>query len=253
MTLETFLVSELFTFLMIFVRVGAGVMVLPGIAEGYVSPRVRLLFALTASLAIMPIISPLMPAVPGSPLTLIIFIVIEIFIGIFFGLMSRILISTMHTVGMIMSYQAGLASASMFDFTQAGQGSAIGNMLSMLAVILLFATNLHHLMLQGLFDSYTLFPPGEFVPPGDMLEVISRLVGDTFKVAVKLASPIIVLGLIIYLGMGVLSRLMPNMHVFFVIIPPQILISFMLIMMVLSGLMLWYMRYIEEHLMLYIP
>ena len=59
-------------------------------------------------------------------------------------------------------------------------------------------------------------------------------------------------GLVGYLGMGILSRLMPTMQVFFVIIPPQILISFAVLMTCLSGMLLWYLEFAEEHLNAYV-
>jgi flagellar biosynthetic protein FliR len=136
----------------------------------------------------------------------------------------------------------------MFDINMAGQGSGIGNFLSITAVILFFATNLHHLMLAGLFDSYTVFPPGASPLVGDMADSLARLLGDIFRVAIKLSSPLIVMALMIYLGSGLLSRLMPNMHVFFVIIPPQILLSFIVLMFILSGMMLWYLDFAEATL-----
>lgn len=250
--IEQFLVGEIFTFLMIFVRVGSGIMLMPGIGEGYVSMRARLIVALSVSLAMTPALSGFMPAVPTSPLHLGGLIATEIIIGGFFGFMARILISAMHTVGMIISYQSSLAAATMFDMTQAGQGSGIGNFLSVLSVVLLFAMDLHHIMLAGLYDSYTLFPIDGKLPTGDMTEVISKLVSDVFLTAVKLSSPAIILGLTIYMGSGVLSRLMPNMHVFFVVIPPQIVLSFMVLTMTLSGMLLWYMEYIENYLMQYV-
>lgn len=249
MQIEQFLVGEIFTFLLIFTRVGAGVMLIPGIGENYVAPRFRLLFALMVALAMTPALAPFMPKPPTSPLALTALLAMEILIGLFLGFVARFLVTAMHTVGLIISYQSSLAAATMFDMTQASQGSAIGNFLSVTVVVLLFATDLHHLMLSGLFDSYTLFPAGLAVPIGDMSDYLARLSADVLLLSVKLASPIIVVGVMIYLGSGVLSRLMPNMHVFFVIIPPQILISFMVLMMILSGMLLWYINFIEERLL----
>ena len=245
MTLESFVIGELFTFLLIFTRVGTGIMLLPGIGEGYVSPRIRLLFAVMVSLLLTPVLQDKMPPVPNSPLMLFIIMAGEMLVGLFFGMLARILVATMHTVGMIMSYQSSLSAATMFDVSQATQGSAIGNFLSVTVVLLLFATNLHHLMLGGLVDSYTLFVPGQPLPIGDMANSMGRLVSDVFIVAVKLASPLIAISLILYVGAGVLSRLMPNMQVFFVLIPAQIQLSFTVLMISLSGIMLWYLDFAE--------
>lgn len=247
MTLEPFLVSELFAFLLVFVRLGAGVMFLPGIGEAYVLTQARLIFTLACAVVLTPIVAPVLPPVPESPLALAALLLMEILIGSFLGLISRILISAMHTAGMIISYQSSLASATMFDMTQASQGTGIGNFLSLTAVVLLFAANLHHVMLQGLFDSYSLFPAGLSAPVGDMADYLVRLAADVFLMAMKIAAPLLVIGLVTYVGMGVLSRLMPTMQVFFVIVPPQILVSFLILMMMLSGTMLWYLDFYEEH------
>lgn len=252
MQLEAFTTGELFAFLLIFTRVGTGMMFVPGLGEAYVSPRIRLLFALACALVLMPTVQPLLPPAPDSPLSLMVLLAIEITIGTFLGLISRVVVSVMHTAGMIISYQSSLSSATMFDMTQATQGTGIGNFLSLTAVTLLFVTNSHHLMLHGLFDSYVIFPAGLDIPIDDMSNSLTRLVGDVFLMAMKLSSPMIVVGVVGYLGMGILSRLMPNMQVFFIIIPPQILMSFALLMASFSGMMLWYLDFAESHLSSYV-
>ena len=248
MQLEAFTVGELYAFLLIFTRIGSGIMLLPGFGEGYVTPRARLLMALAIALVMMPAIQPQLPRIPASPLALTVVLAGEITVGVFLGLLARAVVSTMHTAGMIMSYQSSLASATMFDMTQATQGTTIGNFLSLTAVTLLFVTNSHHLILVGLYDSYTLFPAAGAVPLGDMSDALTRMVGDAFLMALKLSSPLIVVGVVAYLGMGILSRLMPTMQVFFIVVAPQIMISIALMMVTMSGMMLWYLEYAEEHL-----
>ena len=251
MTIESFLVSELFAFLLIFTRIGTGIMLLPGVGEAYVSPRIRLPFALIVSLLLTPLLQGSLPPVPDSPLVLTAMMAGEVIIGLFFGFIGRILLATMHTVGMVISYQSSLASATMFDVSQASQGSTIGNFLSVTAIVLLFTTNLHHLMLQGLVESYHIFTPGKMLPIDDMAQSFTRLVADVFNVAIKLASPLIAVGLLLYLGAGVLARLMPNMQVFFVLIPAQIYISFIIMMTVMSGMFLWYLDFFQAQVTLY--
>lgn len=246
--LEKLLITEIFAWLLIFCRVGAGMMVMPGFGETYVSPRFRLLMALTISVALTPVLRPLMPAVPTSPLALTVLLVAEIMVGLFIGGVSRLLVSATHVAGQIMAFQSGLSTATIFDFNQATQGTLLGNLLSVTAVILIFVMDLHHLMLRSLADSYTLFAPGTFPPTGDFATLVTNVVGKSFMVAIQLSSPLIVVGLMIYLGAGVLARLMPAMQVFFILLPPQILVSFFIVMTTISGFMLWYMNYFQETL-----
>ncbi len=246
--LEQFLVSELFAFLMIFVRVGTGIMVLPGFGEAYVSTRIRLIFALMMSLALVPIFSPLMPAIPGSPLSLFVLLIAEMLVGIFIGYLSRLLVSTMQIAGSIIAYQSSLAMATMFDISQGGQTTVISNFLTLIAVVLFFSLDIHHIMLMGLADSYTLFPPGQFPIVGDMAEHYMELFSQVFRIAIQLSAPHIVFALLFYLGSGVLSRLMPTMQVFFILMPPQIMIAFFLLMATLTTIMLTYTSFVEETL-----
>jgi flagellar biosynthetic protein FliR len=246
--LEQFVISQVFAFLLIFFRLGAAVMVLPGVGEAYVPPRVRLGFALGFSLALTPVLQSSLPSIPGSPLSLMLLILNEVMIGVFMGLIVRIMFAAMHITGMILAMVSGLSSALMFDTTQSSQGSIIGNFLSIVALVLFFSMDLHHIVFKGLLDSYTLFIPGQFLPVDDFANMASRLVSKIFLIAVQLSTPLLMVGLIVYLASGILSRLMPIMPVFFVIIAPQLLISFFLLMITLSAMMLWYMTTLQETL-----
>ncbi len=246
--LEAFVLSQVFAFLLIFFRLGAACVVLPGIGESYVPPRVRLGFALAFSLALTPVLSPSLPPVPGSPLSLFLLILSEVMIGLFMGWIVRIMLAAMHTAGMIIAMVSGLSAALMFDTTQASQGSIVGNFLSLVALVIFFAMDLHHVVFKGLLDSYTLFVPGQFPPVEDFANMASQLVSKIFLIAVQISTPLLMVALVVYIAAGILSRLMPIMPVFFVIIAPQLLISFFLLMVTLSAMMLWYMATLEQTL-----
>lgn len=246
--LEQFLVTELFAFILIFCRMGAGIMVMPGIGEAYISPRIRLHLALAISLILVPVFGDLMPEIPGSPLTLLVYIVAEIIVGLFIGYMARMLISTMHVAGTIIATQSSLAMATIFDTTQASQSTVVGNFLTMSAVVFFFAADMHHIMLNGLADSYSLFPPGMFPVVGDMAEHYMLLFSRVFLMAIKLAAPHIVFALLFYVCSGVLSRLMPSMHVFFILMPAQLLIAFFLILAIFSSVLIYYTGFVEDEL-----
>ncbi len=238
--------DTMYHFLLIFVRLGTALMFLPGIGEIYVTPRFRLVAALILSAATLPIIAPLLPANPGSALALGIVLVAEATTGIFIGMIGRMLQSTLHIAGMIVAFQSSLASALLFDATQGSQGSVIGNFITLVGITLLFTTDLHHVMLAGIIESYGLFAPGKFLQAGDMAEFSARTLSDGFLVAFKMASPLVVVGLCLYLIAGIASRLMPAMQVFFVIVPAQILVSFFILLLTLSSAMMWYLDFFEN-------
>ncbi len=223
-------------------------MVLPGFGEAYVPVRVRLLLAAMFSLVLAPVI-PNLPAMPDNILPLFTLLSAEIIIGLFLGGLSRMLIAAIHMAGMIIAYQSSLASAITQDITLAqAQGTSMGNLLGMSALVLLFATDLHHLMLRGMAESYGLFLPGQFPPMEDFISHTTQTINNTFHMAMQIAAPHLVVGLMIYLGAGIIARIMPNIQIFFLLMAPQLLISFCILMVSFSAMMLWYIDFVKNSL-----
>lgn len=244
--------NALFSYALIFARLGAALLFLPGMGETYVSARIRLAMALLISLVMYPSVSEILPKLPENFLIIFIYLLKEITVGIFIGLFSRVLISTMHTAGMKISYMNGLSSAMLFDTNQSSQGSIVGIFLSIVAITLFFVTELHHLTFYSIHESFITIPTAKPLPLEGFAEIISKLVSEVFLVSFKIASPIIIIGLFLYLASGLIARLMPNMQVFFVLIPIQIWISFFVIMGSISIMMLVFMNFYEEKLYLFL-
>ncbi len=221
-------------------------MVMPGIGEIYVNTRSRLITALAISFVMMPVLSPLFPQVPGDIITMALAIMSEIMVGLFIGGLARMVHATLHIGGMIIAFQSSLASALLFDANQGSQGSVIGNFMTLVGVTLLFVTNSHYIIIQGVVDSYQTFDAGVFPITGDLAEMMAKTLSNGFMVAVKIASPLMVIGLCVYLGSGMLGRLMPQMQVFMVMLPAQIYISFTIFMATMAAGMVVYLRYFKE-------
>ena len=122
----------------------------------------------------------------------------------------------------------------------------IGRFFSLVALVLLFATELHHELLLALIDSYRLLPPGGLPPVGDFAAQAIAFMSNAFVVALQISAPIMVVGLLFYLGLGLVARLMPAVQVFFVALPLQILLGFWVTLVALSSIMLWYFEYFED-------
>jgi len=245
--LSQFLTAQLFAFLLIFCRLGSAIMLLPGFGEAYVAPRIRLFLALLFSVLMVPVLQTFpIPATVGGLMQLIF---AEILVGIFFGALARMMIAGIHMAGSIIAYQSSLSSALTNDITAfQGQDTSLGNLLSMTSVVLIFVTDMHHYMLKGLAESYTLFLPGQFPMVEDFANHATHMMSATFQTAMQMAAPSIVVGMMLYLGAGIISRLMPNMQVFFIMMAPQLLLSFFILMVTISAIMLWYMEFFRETL-----
>lgn len=244
--LESLTTATLFSLCLVFCRLGSAFMLMPGVGEMYIPVRLRLVIALLTSIILVPIVQAQLPAMPENPWQLLVLMFDEIVLGITLGLTGRIIISALHVTGMVIAYQSGLSSAILFDANQGGQGSIVGNFMTLSAILLFFATNMHHLLLAGYAESYSLFPAAHLPDMGNFSELISRLVSDSFMVAIQIAAPQILVGLLLFLASGVLARLMPSFQVFFVIMPLQILVSFLVLAFTLSASMMWFIEYFND-------
>jgi len=244
--LAELLPEQIFGLLLVFVRLGSAMMLLPGFGEAYISPRIRLLIALTVSVVVLPVLPPVLPALPSSPVAMLLLILGEVFIGLFLGSVARILMAALSIGGMMIATVTGLANALTNDPTAAQQGSITGSFLSTLALLIIIVLDLHHLLLRGVIESYTLFIPGQSLLVGDFSEMITRVVAKAFLLGFQMASPFIAIGLIFNLGLGLLSRLMPQLQVFFIAIPLQIIIGLAVLMAALPALMGWFIMGFEE-------
>jgi flagellar biosynthetic protein FliR len=169
----------------------------------------------------------------------------ELLIGAVLGMTARLTIAALQVTGSVVAQQLGLGFVTAVDPTQGQQGVIIGNFLTILGLALLFATNLHHLVIAALDDSYTLFAPGEVPLTGDMAALMTRTLAGAFRVGVQLSAPFLVFGLLFNLGLGLLSRLMPQMQVFFVGMPLSILAGFMMLFLLISAMMGTYLGSVE--------
>ncbi|MEQ8968480.1 MAG: flagellar biosynthetic protein FliR [Azospirillaceae bacterium] len=249
MALGTLLIGEVFAFLIVFTRVAAALMVLPGIGDAFVSPRIRLVIALLFAALITPGLIDTLPAMPASVLALAVLLTGEALIGLFLGSIARLMLTAIDVAGQIISFNLSLANAFVFNPAMAAQGSLPGAFLSILAVLLIFATNLHHIMFMAIADSYGLFPAGALPPLGDMADTVTRIVAGSFAIGLQMAAPFVAVGLLFYLGLGVLARLMPQMQVFFVAIPAQIMLGFVVLSLTLSAAMLFWLDRTQARLL----
>lgn len=244
--LQEFLVSGVFAFIIIFVRFGTAMMIMPGVGDSFVPANIRLYIALGFSLALTPLLQKMVPSPLPAFGTMIVLILIEFVTGLFIGTIARILMMALDTAGMLISMASGISNAQVFNPSLAVQGSVFGAFLSVMGVTLLFVTNLHHLLLMGLVESYEMFPIGGVPDTGSMAELMARAVSASFLTGFQISIPFVIVSLLLYIGMGVLSRLMPQVQIFILAIPVQILLALVTLTITLSASMLFFITRFED-------
>lgn len=248
LVVERMLAGNVYAFMLVFARIGATFTLLPGFGDAYVPMRVRLLLALAISVVVVPVVAPTLPPLPASGLALGMLVMAESLVGFFIGSISRILLAALDVAGMIVSMQTGLAAAMMFNPALATQGTLVGVLLTNLGIVLLFVTDLHHLLILAVVDSYGVFAPGGGLPLQDFGRAIVAFVAESFSVGARMAAPFLIVGLMFNVGLGVLQKLMPQIQIFFLAMSSQIALGLVMLMITLSAAMMFWLGYLEAGL-----
>lgn len=246
--LNEILTLDIYRFFLIFTRLGAALLLMPGFSGQLVSSRIRLLLALALSLVLLPVVGTLYPPLPRQVGSLVVLILGEAMVGAYMGVLTQILMACLSIAGSFIGFQVGLTNSFSFDAVAEQQSSTLTALLSNIALVALFATDMHHLMLRAMADSYATFMPGQPLPLDDFSETLGHLMSASFGLGVQLSAPVLAFGLIFYSGMGLLSRLAPQIQVFFVAMPLQVAAGLGMLMVALPMIVMIFLRWFEAGL-----
>lgn len=243
---DKLLATEVFHYFLVFTRFAAAFGFMPFFASTYVPRRIRLLFALAVCFAVTPLLSPLLPAMPQSVGGLFYIIIIEVTIGLFLGFFPYFILAAVDLTGQVSAQATSFANATAFDPTTQVQSTVLTTFLTLIALVLIAVTGVYQIMFTGIVASYKLFPVGQEVLLGDMSKTLAQTLQSAFVCGFKISAPFILMMIVLYSAMGVMSRLMPQLNILFVMMPLQVYLGLALLMMSLPLMMMWFLRYFED-------
>lgn len=168
--------------------------------------------------------------------TFIFLLVKEVLVGLFIGLIAYIIISAIQVAGGFVDFQMGFAIANVMDPQTGAQSPLTGQYFYMFALLFLLAVDGHHLIIDGIYNSYAFIPVESFVPFGD--RSIADFVIDSFNymfvAAFQMAIPIVGTLFLVDIALGIIARTVPQLNVFVVGLPLKILVSFLAIFVFLA-------------------
>ena len=235
-----------FIFMMLAARVGSACMLLPGIGEIELPMTVRAGFAMAFVLLLMPVLGGIIPAMPDGVFQLFALLGAEIATGLMFGWLTRIVLLVLPVAGQFIAGVSGLANVIQPDAETGPQTAAIAHALTLAAPVAVFATGLHAAPLTALVNSYSVIGPGVLLPAGDSAAHALGAAADGFAVALQLASPFVLAATLWQFALGVVSRLVPQMQVYFAAMPGQIGGGLLLFALLSSGLFAMWQGHVGE-------
>ena len=228
--LDTLLTASLLGTALVFARLGAALIFMPGFGESDIPVRERLLLALVLAAALAPATG-VGPVDDTRPIALAMLFGAEVTVGLWIGLVARTLLSALQFAGYQIGTMSGLANALAPNVGAFEGATTLAAALLIGAVALIFVTDTHHIIIAALVMSYDVFRPGT-LPVADLADQIARAAQVSLYLGLSIAAPFYIAGLVLNVGMGLANRMMASLPVFFVAQP--LLIAAALALMVLA-------------------
>lgn len=215
--------QQIYAGALIFARLASLVMTMPGVGDSSVPPRIRLSFAFVMTLALTPVIAPVLPAIPSEVSGIAGAVIKEVLVGLMIGTILRLFLTALATAGEIVSIQTTLSFAQTSAPGIAPGSTTLGTFLGLIGLVLIMTTDLHHMFIAAIVRSYAIFPFTRDIPVADAGELAVQTVSQSFKMGVQLSAPVAVFGLIFNIAIGLIGRVMPQFQVYFVASPLMVL------------------------------
>jgi flagellar biosynthetic protein FliR len=212
-----------FAFVLLLARAASACMLIPGLGEAELPAMIRAGFALSLSLLLLPVLAPTMPVPPADLWRGFAMLAGEVATGLFLGWLARLLMAALPLAGQVIADLTGQASVLQPDSVLGPHGAALGRLLGLAAPVLLLSSGLVALPLEALAGSYQLIPAGGLLPVADTTESAVAAVGNCFALALQLAAPFLLACVVWYVALAALARLAPQIPVFFLAAPAQLL------------------------------
>ncbi len=195
--------------LLVFLRVGAAMALLPAFGEQSIPQRLRLVLALAFSAVVLPAVAPMMPRDPG-----LLAAVGEIIAGLALGAVLRLFVLALQIAGVMIAQATSLSQI-------AGGAApeplpAVGHLLTAAGLALAVMAGLHVRLAELLILSYHVLPAVGLPAAAEFADWGSGHIAEAFKLAFSLAAPFTIAAMMYNLALGAINRAMPALMVSFI-------------------------------------
>lgn len=221
--------ESLLVYILVFARMGGMIFFCPFLARRNVPSQIRVALVLGMTLILAPTMNPA-EILQFSDIEMIVAILKELLVGVVCSFVFQIFYYLLFFAGDLMDMQFGMSMAKVFDPGSNIQMSVSGNLLSIMFMLFLFATDSHLLLIKIFASSYQIIPIGVPAINGDISGFFLSLFISTFSMLIRLTLPFIAAEFTMEVGMGVLMKLIPQIHVFVINIQFKMLMGILLLL-----------------------
>lgn len=225
------ILSHIELFLLLFLRTMGLFATAPVWSNRLVPVQMRVALAFGTAVVVFPLFGP--QDVPQTLVGVLPLAVQELLVGMVIGFVASVIFTCVQLAGELMDMHMGLAIINVLDPMTSTQMPLLGNFMYILALLIFFTINGHHMLLQSVMDSYALVPIGKAVITANLAEAVVATASKLFVLGFKVAAPVIAAVFLATVALGILNRAVPQMNVFVVGMPVQLMVGVFMLMVVL--------------------
>ncbi len=219
-------VEPLMAYLLASVRIVAWLALVPPFSTRAVPAMAKVILSLGLAFAVSPTID---GGIPTGVLPLILAVITQVLIGSAMGFVTFLLFNAISSAGALVDTFGGFALAQGFDPMGMNMNTVFGKFHQMLAIMLLFASGGHLLIIGGLLRTFDFLPLGESPDLSGASEIMSTAFGMFFTIAVQIALPMIAVLFVVDLGLAILTKVAPQLNAINVMFPAKVGLTLILL------------------------
>lgn len=208
------------------------VMIAPVFGARGVPGMVKLGFAASLSVVLLPLVLASAPVIPTDLFPLTGIIIKEVLVGLALGFIMNLATAIMQGAGQLIDFQVGFLMGNTVDPINGMQSPMTGSFLMILTTMLLLATNSHHYIIAAMARSYDYLPINPSAIPSGAAFFID-ITGKVILLSLQIAMPIFGALFLADIGVGLLSKTVPQLNIFSVIFPVKIIFGIALLFLMI--------------------
>jgi flagellar biosynthetic protein FliR len=219
--------EQILMIILVFLRVSAILFVIPAFGESTVPVRVKGGLAILITLIVFPLVRADVPNLEKEAQTFAVVVAMigEILIGVTIGFAARLIFAGIQYAGEMIGFNMGFYIINVIDPISSTQVNKIAEFQYLIALLVYFAVDAHHIFISAIMDSYQIVAPFGYHFSGSLMRAILLFSGELFITAVKIGAPIMAVLFFTNTGLGIIARTVPQINIFIVGFPLQIAVG----------------------------
>lgn len=229
----SFTIENIEYFILILMRISGFIYVAPFFGQSGVPRKVKAALSLFIAIIVF-MMTPYEPITYHGVIGYALFAAKEVLIGILLGFVANICNYILGFAGNVIDMEIGFSMVNILNPVAAIQNTVTGNLYTYIVMLIFLVTNMHHILLRALIDTFHLIPLGEVVFRPNLYLIMAKFLNDFFVIGFRIVLPIFAAILVTNVVLGILAKVAPQMNMFVIGMQLKIFIGLFILIFIID-------------------